>query len=346
MPPVALVLDFSRPPTPKLLAALARRADRLGRMAPSIEGAIKSFSDVAGELLAPVRVRRGFAYLASAPAGGPGSDRVLPKSERRPPASRLMSPRGSALRLELTALAYQQARHRRGGARADSALPIRPALNDSGDKLGWSDLIASPSSVHMKGLNYISVQDKKVRQVQQALTRMAKTGLVDLPSSPSGRSDFDRFMLLDETGDHGSAGDSVPYTVPRAKEPCFELPASFFRNGWVHVLEDSEILLLLMVACGVGSITSPPDVAVPSDVRLLRYGIGRASYTPAHTMLSKLGLLAVQEIGRRDDGRVFDYGTEDGEAHVHRLRLLPAGFEKPAMATISATIAHERERGR
>lgn len=48
------------------------------------------------------------------------------------------------------------------------------------------------------------------------------------------------------------------------------LAASFLTNGRLHLLEDGEIVMLLMVACGCGRLPdSEPVVAIPGSVRLL-----------------------------------------------------------------------------
>jgi hypothetical protein len=55
--------------------------------------------------------------------------------------------------------------------------------------------------------------------------------------------------------------------VPQAGESCFDVPISFISNGWVHVLEDSEISLLLMVAWGLGRLQLEDGaVAIPHSV--------------------------------------------------------------------------------
>ena len=127
-------------------------------------------------------------------------------------------------------------------------------------------------------------------------------------------------------------------------EPTFLLPEGFISRGWVHVLEDSEINVLLMAACGWGGLsTEDGAIAVPSEVRLRRYGISRDSFGAAHPMLEKFGLLSVIEVGRHDDGRSVGYG-EDGAAHVHRLRLLPGGFEEDAFPKVSEVIEQELAR--
>jgi hypothetical protein len=76
----------------------------------------------------------------------------------------------------------------------------------------------------------------------------------------------------------------------------------FVMNGWLHVLEDSEITLLLMVACGRGTLVatseadiSPGEVAIPAEVRLRRYGIHRDPFSAARKTLEWFGLLDVRE---------------------------------------------------
>jgi hypothetical protein len=107
----------------------------------------------------------------------------------------------------------------------------------------------------------------------------------------------------------------------------------FVMNGWLHVLEDSEITLLLMVACGRGTLVatseaaiSPGEVAIPAEVRLRRYGIHRDPFSAARKTLEWFGLLDVREVARHFDGR-----GEDGAARLHRLSVTPRGFEVNAV---------------
>ncbi len=145
---------------------------------------------------------------------------------------------------------------------------------------------------------------------------------------------FDGFRLANEEGRGARRRASLlDYRVP-AGEPAFDLPSEFISQGWIHVLEDSEINLLLMVACGLGTLPDPSHVAIPGDVRLLQYGIGRDSYSTAHATLEELGLLEVIPVGRHDDGQVVGYGEEGVDAHVHRLRLRTEGFERSAHPTL------------
>ncbi|GAA1868706.1 hypothetical protein [Myceligenerans crystallogenes] len=130
--------DFGRPLTGKRRQALSKRLARLesAAMSGSVDGARTAFKRLAGgELRRALRVRNGFAYWADAPESRTASDRSLPPKEDRPPAARIMSPRGVALRFMLTAIALQQAWHPRAGSRATNDVPIWPATSKDH---GWA----------------------------------------------------------------------------------------------------------------------------------------------------------------------------------------------------------------
>lgn len=108
------------------------------------------------------------------------------------------------------------------------------------------------------------------------------------------------------------------YQVPvPLREPAFPVPATLFTNGWVHVLEDTELMfILMMTAChhAVGG----QEFRVPTEGRLLRFGIGRDAYE-AHKMLSQLGLIKVtQDPGRHPDGKVRDFNSGEQAAGARR----------------------------
>ena len=334
-----LSLDFSGPPTPKRRAALEKRLARLRAIERSAASATIAFQRAAkAPEPIPLRLRPGFVYLAE-PAPG-GSDRRVPPRASRPPATQISTSRGAALRLELIALALAQARHR-PGMRAANPLPLLPD-RAAAKPLGWVDLIASPAT-HHSGKVSTTVNDKKIRQLQNGLDRLEDAGLVLFPHREDARNSREGFELLDERGRLGRPGLSpLEYRVPMtSRDPVFEMPAGFVANGWIHLLEDSEISLLLMVACGYGRNPGEGDwVAVPGDVRLLQYGISRDAFD-AHRLLNRSGLLSVFESGRRDDGRAIGYNEDDGEAHLHRLQLLRQGFDSPAFSTLTSAIEED-----
>lgn len=336
--------DFRRPLSPKRRKSLERRLERLVRaggamgLSTSARSATAAWQVATGGtgLLSPLLLRDGFAYLTK-PSSVDPSDRRLPPPENRPPATRIMTPRGAALRLELIALAYAQATHR-PGSRVGNSLPLAPRRADA-LPVGWRDLVAS-SSVRYSTTNVsVSVNDKKLRQLYKALDGLAAAGLVRLRTTAGPKIEREGFELLDERGPAARPGmELLDYAVPTSKESVFALPSGLINNGWVHLLEDGELALLLMVACRRGANPGETDVAVPGDTRVHHYGIGRDVYTSAHFTLREFGLLHVEELGRRDDGRAIGFDDDPAEAQLHRLRLLPDGFAEPAWEKVPAAI--------
>jgi hypothetical protein len=110
------------------------------------------------------------------------------------------------------------------------------------------------------------------------------------------------------------------------------LPGGFFLNGWIHVLEDSELAFLLMLACLRSRFGKIPVFAT-SEVRLLQFGLGRDAYE-SHRLLSRLGIVRVHpgpHPGRRF-GKAGRYLKSD-PPKLHRFELLNDGFEEPAIPT-------------
>ena len=335
--------DATRPVPKKLAASLTKRLSRLEAMHQSdaVTMARRAFAAIAPErtYLGELRLRHGFAYLED-PSSSPGlSDRSAPPREQRPPATRVSNSRGVALRLELLALAAAQSRYR-AGSRPKNERGLKPFSTTSQD--GWVDLLATPTTRSGSGRHSSGVLDKKLRQVQTALTTLEAAGLVELPNRNRVANIFEGFELLNEVGPR-LTGPPVPYDVPRQHERVFALPAAFITQGWIHVLEDSEIALLLMVASGQGGLPNQGGkIAVPADVRLLHYGISRGAYGDAHVVLNKLGLLEVEEVGRNEAGQAIDYAEEGAE--LHRLLVTRDGFAVEAVPQTIKTLQYERDR--
>lgn len=193
---------------------------------------------------------------------------------------------------------------------------------------GWADLLVS-DAIDTKGRDgYSTARDKRARSVWSALERLEEAGLVDRGSRDSGRSRVDDFVLLNECGTE-AMGESEEYRVPVRGRDTFSLPAGFIEQGWVHVLEDSEIALVLMIACAKEALIDGRYVAVPGDVRLQHYGIHRDPFSKARKALEWFGLLDVEEVGRHSDGR-----AEDAELLLNRFRLVTETFERPAVGTM------------
>lgn len=336
-----LVLDWTRKPTAKEREQLKRRLLRL-----QVEGLPTHLNAIDTKLLAyerPVgrlrstglRLRRPFAHLTD-PIDGDSSDRKAPPRELRPPATRISSSIGSALRLELTVLSLLQL-HRKPGARAHLADLEIPIAGDS-RHTGWADLVAALPTDSNVGGTYHNARDKRARTVRKALERLEGAGLVDVPGRPRERNRFEGFVPLHEAGAE-ALGEREEYAVPETSAAAFAMPPGFILNGWLHVLEDSEIAVLLMTACGTGSWVEDDLRAFPGMVRLRHYGIHRDPYSAARKTLEWFGLLEVKEVGRHEDGR-----AEDDERYVHRIGLRTAGFEQSALPTIKDEIQRQLDR--
>lgn len=311
----------------------ARR--RLQRLELVGSAQVMSASEMIRGLLAPgpLRVRHGFVHLHHSAAGVDYSDRRVPPPAERPPATRLLSPTGSALRLEMILLGVAQSR--RAGSEFRNDLPLTPRYDS---KLGaaWVNLITTPAQHASKGRHLATPMDKRKRTIESALKSLAAVGLVTFPRWSDARGKREAFLLMDERAT-APATTAMTYRVPRAKEETFTLPVEFLRNGWVHVLEDSEIALLLMVHCGIGSL---PDsngwIAIPAATRLLDYGISRDNFSAAHPILEEMGLLEVQSVGRHWDGQVVDFESEGPS--LHRLRPVAGGLDQRGYSVARAAL--------
>ena len=320
---------------------LDRRLDRLARIEGQVERARESFEWI--RTPRTLRIRTEFA-MRSDPAepNGDLADRLLPRRNERPPATRLVSPRGIALRLYLTALFVAQSRL--PGAVPGNKLP----LADTDAAVSWIDLIATSSERH-RGRVYSSQREKKLRQVHDALRRLSspEVQLVGLPNfqrAPTGK--YEGFLLMHEGGAPAGGEGNELYTVPSAESKTMYLPRDLFLNGWIHVLEDSELAFILMLAC-LRSRFDKVLVFATSEVRLLQFGLGRDAYE-AHRLLSRLGLVRVLKgphPGRRL-GRTGRYLKSD-PPKLHRFELLNEGFGKPAILTtrqVVTRLCHQAQR--
>jgi hypothetical protein len=327
---MVLQVDFSRTLTPKEQASFRARQSRLdGPFGESTAKAAQKLIDLGapGRFSDGLRIRTGFTCLDE-PIPGDVSDRKAPPREQRPPATQIVTSQGAALRLYLTALAVAQISTKPG----NKFINQRPLIGNS-NQTGWDDLLASKAEPSGHGRDYASVRNKKDRSLRNGLETLRAAGLVHLTGEPGKRGRHDGFIVLEDIG-RQNTGDPLQYTVPGRKDDYFTLPAGFVTNGWIHVLEDSEIAVLLMVACGyygLSRMTAQADildgeVAVSGEVRLTRYGIHRSLFTTARKTLDWFGLLNVREIDRWADGR-----GEDGSTHLHRLRMVPEAFERNAL---------------
>lgn len=328
---MSVSVDLTRPPTAREQVRMAGRLQRLRRPELCIE------LERLGGLIppptgaAPLAIRTNFSYRADR-LDEEASDRRVPRPEFRPPATRLLTSRGSALRFAVTLLALTQA-HRRPGQRARLADLGLPIVGDSRQR-GWADLVVTNADDYTDGKVAIRAREKRARSVRNALKALRAAGLVEIPA---GEDRWSRFTLLNERGTD-VVREREEYRVPK-REPTFNVPDGFVSNGWLHVLEDSEIALLLMIACGVGGQREGRHLFMPSGARLLHYGIHRDAFSSARKTLEWFGLLDVEEHNRHEDGR-----AENGELRVHRLALLEDGFGRAAVPALIEVIEKQLAR--
>ncbi|TWX34991.1 hypothetical protein ES689_14205 [Frigoribacterium sp. ACAM 257] len=330
-----VTIDFSRTPTPKERLSLEARRHRLDQ--PDYVQQVQQVYEVMPGKLTPsaLVIRSAFSYRAKG-ANIDASDRKAPPREERPPATRLRTSRGAALRFGITLIALAQ-KNRKPGAKARlSRLDIDIA--GSASELGWADLLASDAVNSNSGGVFITARNKRARSVRSALEALRDAGLVDIPGKPGDRNRFEDFVLLNEGG-VGAVGEAEEYTVPGKAERTFTVPSGFVSNGWLHLLEDSEIALLLMVASGRGGWAQGGLLAMPAETRLRHYGMHRDGYSSARKTLEWFGLLQVEEVGRHSDGR-----AEEGDLRLHRLGLKADGFDRPAVDTLRQALDKQLSR--
>lgn len=314
-------------------------------MSASVKAATGNLEMLASQRtsLTQVLVREGFVYRTK-PAPGDPSDRKLPPREDRPPATRITSPRGADLRFFLTALFEAQAQPQaRAGTHPHNP---RPLLAPS-DHVSWSDLLASDARASGGGKTVMGIAAKKARIVKEAIGRLAAQELVMLPNASKVGNKYEAFELMHEGGKRAS-GPNVPYQLPRSGEDdFFALPVTLFTRGWIHVLEDTELTFLLMLAACQGA-SKGEEVRIPARARLLHFGIGRDAYE-AHVMLSRLHLVRVTDApDRHGHGKMKNFGNADGgegpQPLLHTLGLLPDAFDRPALATLVKQIEYQLSR--
>ena len=88
--------------------------------------------------------------------------------------------------------------------------------------------------------------------------RLYLLGLYELQPSLAATK-YEGFQFLDE-GSTRAHADPSPYVVPQRSDPgVFSLPAALFTRGWIHVLEDSELTFLMMLADWTQNVQARTD---------------------------------------------------------------------------------------
>jgi hypothetical protein len=256
----------------------------------------------------------------------------------RPPAARLLSPRGIALRLYLVAIFEAHCTRDPGKLPRDA----RPIDDDGTTDTPWSDLIAATAEYTPGADTAVTRTDNRVRQIKSGLDRLAadEVGLVELPRAGVRVGRYRNFRLLNEAGTYPRRATPVRYRVPD-REVTTRVPVSFFLNGWIHALTNSEIAGYLMFRDlarldPVGH--SREGVSIGGVERLQYYGLSKDTYE-AYQTLEKFGLLQVDtDPNRRRDG-TFENFDPDSPPPRHRFRLTDDGLNQRAVETVLRSLS-------
>ena len=158
----------------------------------------------------------------------------------------------------------------------------------------------------------------------------------DVPA-PSASARIPAAAVTDHSKHRRHRQIHAPRPACRNRRPCRtpQPPSQDLRRLTIHVLEDTELLFLLMLAYFHRS--APDGFRVDSDTRLLHIGMGRDAYE-SHIWFSRFSLASVIPApGRNFNGTVDDFG-KGGEAIPHLLRLLPGGLDADALGEVSKEV--------
>ena len=322
------------------LAELERRVARLIELQEL--GLVEKAALAAQELWSvqrpdAIRVRDGFVALAK-PLPGVMSDRHPPARSLGPPLAKLVSSHGVTLRTALMALFVAHCAP--SSPKLMNHLPIEP----DGEFVGWRDLIVVVADARPGTVRAVSPNDNRVRQIKRAFDRLAQpeVGLIAQPRAGTARRKYEDMRLLHERGVRPT-GIAPDYSLPRPTDSVVAIPSDFFRQGWVNVLDDSELAAFLMFRHRTQSAAAGEGVALTGDDRLSRY-VQRRSVWDKHQMLADLGLMeTVADERRRPDGTVENF-AEDGPAAFHRFTMKDEPLAHPALNSGLADLTASAER--
>ncbi|NJQ16568.1 hypothetical protein [Streptomyces bohaiensis] len=213
--------------------------------------------------------------------------------------SQLVRPRGVAMRFYLLALFEAQCRLT-AGARWTNDRPLE-------GQRSWSDLIAIDGAYNSRERDYNldTKQDRtsdslRLRQVKSALRSLeaigSDTALARVPTTPSDQRSYKRFELMKETG-RGRFQTSDIYTVPEphwnAKE-VIRVPTGFYKNGWIQVLQPSEVLTWLTLqhlSQWAHDKHRERGVYLTGQKRITEFGVKRDAWEDSCKQLTHFGLI-------------------------------------------------------
>ncbi|MFF4035976.1 hypothetical protein ACFYZ2_40595 [Streptomyces sviceus] len=224
---------------------------------------------------------------------------LLQASEERSRLTRLVLPKGIALRFYLLALFEAQCRL---NVRAvwENALPL------SG-RGSWSDMVAIDGAYDTDSATYMrstvgsrKLENLRLQQIKGALRTLEELGgdnaLVTMPRRQSGQREYQKFLLMNESGRGGNQTPDV-YTVPAkhwSAVRTIAIPVAFFLNGWVQVLNPSEVatwLILRMLSRWAPKKHTRSGVYLYGQARLETFGLRDDAWEDGCQRLREFGLI-------------------------------------------------------
>jgi hypothetical protein len=305
-------------------------------MEPTTQEAVAQLTEMTEDAgLENLRLRHGFVRRDSTRADNYTSDRKAPPRERRPSATRVLSPNGIALSFHLTALLEAQTRTAPGDKAGDNPM----ALRGTAGQRGWTDLVATAATTSGLGRTRSTVNDKHFRQIRSALQRLRDENLVDLPNADAAQGKNEGFMLTMEDERRRPTHDL--YRVPDQPDSFFTVPLTLFTNGWIYILEDTELALLLITARN-RHLHGDEAIELNGEIRSINHGLGQDAFK-AHRVLDYLGLIdVIADWRRHHDGTVSEYETKGADAH--KLLFHPDALNEPAISTFLTKIEDQLAR--
>ncbi|UZI33477.1 hypothetical protein [Streptomyces sp. VB1] len=222
-------------------------------------------------------------------------------SDTPPGLSRLILPKGIAQRFYLTAFFEAQCRLA-AGEQWTNVLPL------SG-RGSWSDLFALDGAYDAKSATYMhstvngrTAEDLRLRQVQGALRTLEGPGdqyhqsLVGIPRGKREQRLYQSFQLMNEDGHGGKQSPNI-YVVPKKNwraAATTEIPVNFFLNGWVQVLNSSEVatwLALRMLSKWARDKHLATGIYAHGELRSKTFGLRRDTWEDGCQRLREFGLI-------------------------------------------------------
>ncbi|MGD6742994.1 hypothetical protein ACOKM3_14250 [Streptomyces sp. BH106] len=172
----------------------------------------------------------------------------------------------------------------------------------------WIDFIAIDGAYDEPSNNYMpatrgdrDLHTLRRQQIHGALRTLESLGidgdqaLVEVPGKAKGGGrDYAAFLLMQEAG-RGDAPTPALYTVPPARwHSTFTVPAEFFFQGWVQVLQPSEVATWMILQWLSQTFPNRHDesgVYLYANARLGNFRLRRDSYEDACNRLLDFGLI-------------------------------------------------------